>query len=421
MYASTPTRWLLGVALLFAVSFSSRSVAQQSEVRVDGLVVEHQKYSFTLRGLDRDYRIIVPNGTPLYMKLTMPEIDFDKRLLSVELLVSAPDGDYRNNTRLGRPIPDPLFLSAEFSDTASRANVLSKEGIRRLDSFVLSGRPAAPDELAIQGRLMPGRQPGQYRLENEAQVMPVELGPRRGLLAHASVVDLRPNETEVIVEGNFEADALVASRIRFQPVGDPFARFRPGLPNVLVIGDQTSLNYDRALRETLAGRVNVHHPPANCGGSENWRMLHHWLANPDGGSRRWDVIAFNFGLHDETTSQSILTENIRRSIEILQATGAQLIWITTTPIPRGFPEPRRGSQPLGLVEGRMKLQNDWVAPLLREFPEIHVCDLWQVVADDSDGIFRKWWEGNSLAFDYPASRPLGAAVADCIIQAVSSR
>ena len=404
-------------ALLLCAAAPLRSAAQDTGVQVDGLVLGHQKYSFTLRGLDRDYRVEVPNGTPLLMKLTMPEIDFAARQLSIELLVSAPDGDQRNNIRLARQIPDPLYLSAEFEDETGQAKAQS-QGVVVLPSFVLSPRRPDPKTLAIQGELLPGSRPGQYVLQADDRVITVQLGPRRGLLAHASVMDLRPNETEVFVEGRFEGDALIASRIRFQPVGDPFARFTPSLPNVLVIGDQTSLNYDRALRETLAGKANVHHPPCSCGGSENWRSLHRWLANPDGARRRWDVIAFNFGLQDQATSPEDYTENIRRAVGILQSTGARLVWITTIPEPRGVAT-SAPNQPPKLEQGRAKLQNEWAAEVLRDHPKVRVCDLWQVVTANGDGVFDEWWTGSEHAFNYRESIPLAQAVADAILLAVS--
>ncbi len=411
------SRFTIGALLLSALAPLRSLPAQDAAVQVDGLVLERKKYSFTLRGSDRDYRVEVPNGTPLLMKLTMPEIDFSARQLSIEILLSAPDGDPRQNTRIGRPVPDPLYLSAEFEDQASRAQLL-KQGVHRLQTYVLSPRPAPPEALAIQGELRPSDQPGQYELQTAERAIQVQLGPRRGLMANASLMDLHPHATEVFVDGRLEGDALVASRIRFQPVGDPFARFTPGLPNVLVIGDQTSLNYDRALRETLAGKANLHHPPCNCGGSENWRSLHRWLANPEGAGRRWDVIAFNFGLHDQATSPEDYTDNLRRAIGILKSTGARLVWITTIPEPRGIATSATSQAP-EQAPGRTKLQNEWAAAVLKDNPEVLVCDLWQTVTANPTGVFDEWWAGADWSFKYRESVPLAEAVADSILQAAS--
>ena len=68
----------------------------------------------------------------------------------------------------------------------------------------------------------------------------------------------------------------------------------PALPRVLLIGDSISIGYTVAVREALAGAANVHRIPVNGGdtrrGLEN---LDAWL-----GEGKWDVIHFNWGLHD---------------------------------------------------------------------------------------------------------------------------
>ena len=67
-----------------------------------------------------------------------------------------------------------------------------------------------------------------------------------------------------------------------------------GLPRVLLIGDSISIGYTVPAREALRGKANVHRPLTNCGpttrGLEN---LSQWLGDAD-----WDVIHFNWGLHD---------------------------------------------------------------------------------------------------------------------------
>ena len=68
----------------------------------------------------------------------------------------------------------------------------------------------------------------------------------------------------------------------------------PQLPRILLIGDSISMGYTPLVREAFAGKANVHHPPENC--EDTGRGLAHlddWL-----GEKKWDVIHFNFGLHD---------------------------------------------------------------------------------------------------------------------------
>lgn len=103
----------------------------------------------------------------------------------------------------------------------------------------------------------------------------------------------------------------------------------PRLPRVLLIGDSVSRGYTLAAREALAGKANVHRAPENCGPTANGlKKLNVWL-----GDGKWDVIHFNFGIHDRQTKPADYEERLEQIVARLQQTGAKLIWATTTPIP----------------------------------------------------------------------------------------
>ena len=153
--------------------------------------------------------------------------------------------------------------------------------------------------------------------------------------------------------------------------------------------------------------MNIHHPPTNCGGAENWRDIHRWVANPNRTDRRWDVVAFNFGLHDINESESVWKDNLRSAIKALEKTGAKLVWINSTPMPHGLAEPYAGNQPMGKVRGRMKLQNQWATDVLRDFPAVDTCDLWNLVTQNADGTYDEWLKGKAVTFNGPESAPLG--------------
>lgn len=122
----------------------------------------------------------------------------------------------------------------------------------------------------------------------------------------------------------------------------------PGLPRVLLIGDSISMGYTLPVRERLTGRANVHRPPENCGDSARGvASLDKWL-----GAGKWDVIHFNFGLHDlkylneknalvppeqgrQVASPEVYEKNLRAIVARLKQTGAKLIFATTTPVPAG--------------------------------------------------------------------------------------
>jgi len=108
-----------------------------------------------------------------------------------------------------------------------------------------------------------------------------------------------------------------------------FVQDDPSLPRVLLIGDSVSRGYTQAARKALAGKANVHRAPANCGPTASGiKNLDVWL-----GDGRWDLIHFNFGIHDRNTPIADYVARLETLVERMQKTGARLVWATTTPIP----------------------------------------------------------------------------------------
>jgi len=128
----------------------------------------------------------------------------------------------------------------------------------------------------------------------------------------------------------------------------------PELPNVLILGDSISIGYTLEVRKSLEGKANVYRPttaqdnkPQNCGGTINGvKNIDQWLGNT-----KWAIIHFNWGLHDlkhvkkpgtnihsnnpkdpTQTTVEAYTQNLEIITKKLKATGAQLIFATTTPV-----------------------------------------------------------------------------------------
>jgi len=125
-----------------------------------------------------------------------------------------------------------------------------------------------------------------------------------------------------------------STRPAYEPVVD-----LPGLPRVLLIGDSISVGYTVGVRERLAGKANVHRIPENGGPtSRGVANIDVWLGDVD-----WDVIHFNWGLHDikymddgkRQVSKVDYAANLRLLVARMKETGATLIWATTTPVPTG--------------------------------------------------------------------------------------
>ncbi|MFZ2640107.1 MAG: SGNH/GDSL hydrolase family protein [Verrucomicrobiia bacterium] len=118
-----------------------------------------------------------------------------------------------------------------------------------------------------------------------------------------------------------------------------------GLPRVLLIGDSISMGYTLPVRKLLEGKANVHRIPTNGGPTKNGiANIDKWL-----GAGKWDVIHFNWGIHDlkfmpdgkRQVEPADYEKNLRELVAKMKATGAKLIWATITPIPDGELQPGR--------------------------------------------------------------------------------
>lgn len=100
------------------------------------------------------------------------------------------------------------------------------------------------------------------------------------------------------------------------------------LARILLIGDSISRSYTDSTRKRLVGLANVHRAPANCGpATAGVKNLDSWL-----GKKPWDIITFNFGIHDSKNSMTTYRVNLQKVVDKLKATKASLIWIRTTPL-----------------------------------------------------------------------------------------
>lgn len=103
----------------------------------------------------------------------------------------------------------------------------------------------------------------------------------------------------------------------------------PGLPRVLLIGDSVSMGYTLPTRKLLEGTANVHRIPQNGGPTKNGvAQIEKWL-----GSGKWDVIHFNWGIHDlkimpdgkRQVEPADYEAHLRSLVARMKKTGAKLI------------------------------------------------------------------------------------------------
>ena len=123
-----------------------------------------------------------------------------------------------------------------------------------------------------------------------------------------------------------------------------------GLPHVLIIGDSISIGYTLPTRELLTGKVNLHRIPTNGGPTtKGLAEIEKWL-----GDRKWDLIHFNWGLHDlkymgkdgtnlvpkekggvVQVPLADYEKNLEKLVVRMKKSAKQLVWRNTTPIPPG--------------------------------------------------------------------------------------
>lgn len=129
--------------------------------------------------------------------------------------------------------------------------------------------------------------------------------------------------------GSFYLPIYQREKVAGKETAWDFVPDNPALPRVLLIGDSISRGYTLATRRALAGKANVHRAPENCGPTANGlKKLDLWL-----GDGKWDVIHFNFGIHDRATPAADYEQRLDQIVQRLRATGARLIWASSTPLP----------------------------------------------------------------------------------------
>lgn len=129
--------------------------------------------------------------------------------------------------------------------------------------------------------------------------------------------------------GNFYLPIHKRQKVAGQSNAWDFVEDDPSLPRVLLIGDSVSRAYTQTVRKELGGKANVHRAPANCGPTATGlKKIDVWL-----GDGKWDIIHFNFGIHDRNTPIADYTDRLGQLISRMKETGATLVWANTTPLP----------------------------------------------------------------------------------------
>ena len=382
-------------------------LTNQDSRSIHGVIVQQNKYSIVVRSGDQDYQIKLPLTVPIARELIRPKFDLPNSKLQITLPCTGSGGDQSKNQVVELTLPEKVYLVATFQ-TGKSIDAFRFERTNMLNRYSLfDTKPSKLGPLQIAGMLEQSDR--GFSLLTDIQRYSIKLGGRVNLLAGFSILDLEPG-TEVSLRAIVIEGEWVAQEIQFQKIANDEDN-RSDLPRMLSLGDMVSFSYQRALHERFKGRYTIVHPPANCGGSNNWQLLNRWLG--DYSEQQWDVILFNTGMLDSELDKETYQENLKRWIETIRPAGKRLIWLTTTPIQGRIIEPISDDLS-GKFPGRMKLQNRWAAEVLNDYPQVETCDLWQTVVDGRDTDFKDWWAETRPQFKYKQSKVIAEAIAETI-------
>lgn len=265
-----------------------------------------------------------------------------ERILRYPFTMVASDGGI---PVFGQDVPHPrnygAFARVLGHYVRERRVITLEDAVRRMSSL-----PANRLKLEDRGLLRPGMR------ADIAVFDPAVVADKATFTApHQYAAGFRHvlvNGTPVLLDGAMTAERpgrVLYGPARLQPDALAGVADIPGLPRVLLIGDSISIGYTPYVRELLAGRANVHRIPTNGGPTTNGTAhIGEWLA-----PGKWDVIHFNWGLHDlkimdggkHQVEPAEYEANLRALVAKMKATGAKLIWASTTPVPEGRLNPPR--------------------------------------------------------------------------------
>ncbi len=197
------------------------------------------------------------------------------------------------------------------------------------------------------------------------------------------------------------------------------------LPKVLIIGDSISGDYLPYAKERLKGIAILTTPKViddngkrtSCEGTTmGVKKIDEWINDT-----KWDIIHFNFGLHDikhidpatgknsknlnypQQANPEQYGKNLSIIVEKLKATNAKLIFATTTPYPDKLGNQMRSP-------GMSEVYNQVALEIMKK-NSIEVNDLYSFVLPQMEELQRP----NNVHFNEVGSKALGNQVAKAII------
>ena len=401
------------------------------DVTVEGLIIPRDNEGMYLRNPDgqfeiewtKETKVAVEVNTRLFKGLKGNILHYQVQASKEVIRFTLPKGSVTGIVE----VMNKGQLETKLKE-AREENWIGEHG---LSLFFGESRPqqmASPEDLRFIGLWDPVSRPHTLTIKGKKYECSLKKGGQtKALLFNVlGTKDCKPFVNRARVVGQRKGEVIHAKEIHLHPIGDQPASDDPKLPRYLFIGDSISGNYDKGLREFLAGKFNLHHPPTNCGPSAKGRSsIVEWLGAYRQPGRHWDVISFNHGHWDSKNDKASYQENLEKIITELKKTKAKLIWVTTCPVPNGFPpaadlikEGRSPGRTAGVME---KFLNPWALEVMKKHSEISICDQWQFVKDNEDGIYKEFWAGKDVHFNGNPAYKLGEFLGKHVLQVTRNR
>ncbi|MGK0155278.1 MAG: N-sulfoglucosamine sulfohydrolase [Neolewinella sp.] len=259
---------------------------------------------------------------------------------------------YIRNYLIDRPYMQPQYRDARSITKQLRAAAKSGELDRVQMQFFGNARPT--EELYdLQA------DPHEIRNLADAPGVRAQLEQHRNLLADwiEQTGDLgQQPESEASLRDVLERWQAKCVNPEFTPIRENVAAENATKHRVLILGDSISMGYTPIVKKLMKKDTLVMRPKENCAGTtKGVANIDRWLQIEGG---KFDVIWFNFGLHDlkhvqpsgknsnnpehlRQAEPEVYEKHLRTIVAKLKATGAALIFATTTPIPAGGVRPHR--------------------------------------------------------------------------------
>ncbi|MBC8349874.1 MAG: SGNH/GDSL hydrolase family protein [Verrucomicrobia bacterium] len=415
----------LGLLALVSLAIAADSVTVEGLITPrddDGMYVRNPDGQFEIEWT-KDTQVALEVNTRLFKGLKGERLHYQVQASREVIRFALPKGpitgiiEVRNKGQLENKLKE-----------AREENWIGEHGLRLFFGESLPQQMPTPEDLRFIGLWDPTAKPHTLAIKGTKYEVSLKKGGQTSALLFnvLSTKDCKPFVTRARVVGRKKGAVIVAEEVHLKPIGDQSAGDDPKLPRYLFIGDSISGNYDKGLREFLAGKFNLHHPPTNCGPSAKGRSsIVEWLGAYRQPGRHWDVISFNHGHWDSNNDKSTYRENLEKIIAELKKTKGKLIWVTTCPVPNGYPPAgdlsKAGRAP-GRTAGVMRNHlNPWALEVMKKHPGISICDQWQFVKDNGDGLYKDFWDGKNVHFSDKPADQLGEFLGMQVLEVAKTR